>query len=226
MSAITEIRQDLVNVLGRVGPGYPTLCEGWNTEHMLAHLILRETRPDVAAGVLLPPLAQRTKTKTEELAEELSDGQAFSHGLSRFEAARPLIRRVEAVDETTNFLEYLVHREDVLRGSPGALEMNAGREADADEQSAVWRALSRRAGLFAKNYPDGLTMVGTDSDGSPAYGTKVVRQPSDESRVSAVVQKVVRAPSTGESVTLTGEPLELMMYLFGRRDAARVDISY
>ena len=33
-------------------------------------------------------------------------------------------------------------------------------------------------------------------------------------------------PSTGgSSVTISGEPMELLLYLFGRRDQARVDIS-
>lgn len=226
MTAITDLRHDLVTVLERVGPGLPTLCEGWNTEHMLAHLILRETRPDIAAGVVLPPLSKRTEAKTEELAEELSDGHAFSDGLATFEAARPLTRRHDTADENVNYLEYIVHREDILRGSPEAVEMNSGRTADPEEQQKIWKALDRRAALMAKDYPDGLTLVGTDDQGAPRYGTSVVRKSADSSRVSGLVQKVVRSPRTGDAAVLTGEPLELLMYLFGRRDAARVEVSY
>lgn len=226
MSAITDLRNDLVTVLERVGPGLPTLCEGWNTEHMLAHLILRETRPDVAAGVILPPLSRRTEAKTEELAEELSNGQAFSRGVTDFESARPLTRRNASVDENVNYLEYIVHREDILRGSAQAVEMNSGRAADEEEQAKIWAALVKRAPMMSKDYPDGLTLVGTDAQGAPRYGTSVVRKSAESSRVSGLVQKVVRSPRTGDAVVLTGEPLELLMYLFGRRDAANVEVSY
>ena len=34
----------------------PTLNEGWTTRDLAAHLVVRERRPDAAAGILLPPL--------------------------------------------------------------------------------------------------------------------------------------------------------------------------
>lgn len=226
MSAITDLRNQLVSVLLKTGPGKPTLCEGWNTEHMVAHLVLRETRPDIAAGVVIPPLASRTDRKTEELAGQLTDGRSYMEAVEKFGSANAPQRKNETVDYGMNFAEYVIHREDVLRGSPDSTEMNGAESRIEGENERIWKTIGSQGKMFAKDYPDGLTVVGTDDDGEPAYGTKTLREPSASSRISGLVQKVVKAPSTGEHVTITGTPLEILLYLFGRREAANVRISY
>ena len=50
------------------GPDEPTLCEGWNTRDLAAHLVLRESRPDAALGVVVRPLAGRTARLQDKLA--------------------------------------------------------------------------------------------------------------------------------------------------------------
>ena len=45
------------NCFDETGPDGPTLCEGWQTRDLAAHLVLRERRPDAAAGVMGGPLA-------------------------------------------------------------------------------------------------------------------------------------------------------------------------
>ncbi|HBA95165.1 MAG TPA: TIGR03085 family protein, partial [Acidimicrobiaceae bacterium] len=47
-------RAALCDLLLDVGPEAPTLCEGWTAAHMAAHLVLRERRPDVGLGLVLP----------------------------------------------------------------------------------------------------------------------------------------------------------------------------
>ncbi|WP_010474195.1 maleylpyruvate isomerase family mycothiol-dependent enzyme, partial [Streptomyces somaliensis] len=49
----------LADLLEAVGPEAPTLCDGWTTRDLAAHLVVRERRPDAAAGVLLEPLRGR-----------------------------------------------------------------------------------------------------------------------------------------------------------------------
>ena len=50
-------RHALAATFREVGPGAPTLCEGWRSEDLLAHAVIRETRPwvialdKVAAGI-------------------------------------------------------------------------------------------------------------------------------------------------------------------------------
>ena len=52
-------RQGLCDTFERVGPDAPTLCSPWRTRDLAAHLVVRERRPDVSAGILVPALAGR-----------------------------------------------------------------------------------------------------------------------------------------------------------------------
>ena len=55
MSYSREERLALGALLDKTGPDAPTLCEGWTTGDLAAHLVLREHRPDAAAGVMGGP---------------------------------------------------------------------------------------------------------------------------------------------------------------------------
>lgn len=57
MTLARSERSALADLLEQVGPAQPTLCAGWDTEDLLAHLLVRERRPDAAAGMLIIPLA-------------------------------------------------------------------------------------------------------------------------------------------------------------------------
>ena len=57
-------RQALCDTALAVGAKAPTLCEGWAVSDLLAHLVLRETRPDLAAGMMVPLLAGRRDRKS------------------------------------------------------------------------------------------------------------------------------------------------------------------
>ena len=223
MSVITDLRENLADVLDAVGPGHPTLCEGWDTEDLLAHLILRETRPDAALGIFLRPLSGRTGRMMRERAGDMSSAEGYARGVREFRRAHPLTRRASKVDEAMNFAEYVIHREDARRGSPETrrLAEQVGPFAP-DEQRRVWETLRPPLAMFAKDYPDGLELVGTDAEGTAALGSRVIRRPASDSRLSGLVQRVVRAPSAGRPTMLEGEPVDLLLYLSGRREAARV----
>src|SRR4051795_7383666 len=44
-------RRELADLLDRLGPGAPTLCEGWDPAPLAAHLVVRERRPDALVGL-------------------------------------------------------------------------------------------------------------------------------------------------------------------------------
>ena len=44
----------------QLGPDAPTLCSGWVTADLAAHLVARERRPDSGPGLVWPPLAAHT----------------------------------------------------------------------------------------------------------------------------------------------------------------------
>ena len=47
-------RAAIADLMTSLGPDAPTLCEGWTTRDLAAHLVVRATRVDAAAGILIP----------------------------------------------------------------------------------------------------------------------------------------------------------------------------
>ena len=46
-------RHELSDLLDQLGPDQPTLCEGWTTADLAAHLVVRERDPRSGPGILL-----------------------------------------------------------------------------------------------------------------------------------------------------------------------------
>lgn len=59
MTAARAERLALCDLFEKVGPDAPTLCGTWLTRDLAAHLIVRERRPDLAVGILIPGLGGR-----------------------------------------------------------------------------------------------------------------------------------------------------------------------
>lgn len=179
-------RQALVTLLQEVGPGRPTLCEGWDTGDLVAHLLVRERRPDAALGMVLPPLRGHARRVQERI-----DERPWPARLATLAAGPPGWNPMGwgPLEELTNGAEFLVHHEDARRGEPGWQP----RELDPQTAQQV-RALlgSGFVKLMAKRLDVGVVAVLPDervrlADGSP-------------------------------SVELVGEPLEVVLWLFGRRE--------
>lgn len=186
-------RLALADLLERSGPGAPTLCAGWQTLDLAAHLVLRESRPDAAAGVLGGPLGGHTARVQQRLAAKLGYAgliRAFRDGpprLSPFALPR--------VDEAANTVEYFVHHEDVRRAAPGW----APRDIPDGLSDALWRRL-KSARLFLRKAPVGVELA-RDEGGAPFRLT--VRNATPV-------------------VTVIGTPAELTMWAMGRASAADV----
>ena len=73
MSITDNERAEMCDLFASVGPDAPTLCEGWNTSDLLAHLLVRERRPDAAAGIAVPFLRKHAADVMESFtAAQLS----------------------------------------------------------------------------------------------------------------------------------------------------------
>ncbi|MEU2925305.1 TIGR03085 family metal-binding protein [Streptomyces sp. NPDC048304] len=183
----------LADLLETVGPDAGTLCEGWRTRDLAAHVVVRERRPDAAGGSLIKQLAPRLEKVMAEYTakpyEELI--QLIRTGPPRFSPFQ-----LKQVDEAANIVEFYVHTEDVRRAQPDWTP----RELDPVFQDALWSRLERTARLVARGVPTGL----------------VLRRPDGQTAV---------AHRGAPVVTVTGEPSELLMYAFGRQDAAKVDVQ-
>ena len=69
MTAASRERAALVNTMRDVGPDAPTLCGDWTVRDLAAHLVIRERRPDAAAGIMIPALAGYTARKQQHLTD-------------------------------------------------------------------------------------------------------------------------------------------------------------
>src|SRR3954452_10287861 len=131
-------RTALVDALEQLGPDAPTLCEGWTTADLAAHVYVRERRPDAALGVLpLGPLS----AYTERVMASALRVHGYDDLLRRLREIAPLLR-VTRLDNAINTVEFFVHTEDVRR--PNGLPL---REMPEKFEQAIWSRLSKQARL-------------------------------------------------------------------------------
>ena len=162
MTLATAERAAICDEFERVGPDRPTLCAGWNTRDLLAHLLVRERQPWVAPGLVIPalsPIVDRAMAgfataPWSEMVAQLRDGPP---SWSPF--------RVGKVDELANGAELFVHHEDVRRGEPGW----APRPADPTRDAQLWAALVRSGGTLYRRTPVGVVLR------RPSGGTYVIK---------------------------------------------------
>ncbi|MET9655234.1 MULTISPECIES: TIGR03085 family metal-binding protein [unclassified Streptomyces] len=183
----------LADLLEAAGPDAPTLCEGWLTRDLAAHVVVRERRPDAAAGSVVPPL----KARLDRVQAEFAD-KPYEELIRLIRTGPPRMSpfTIKQVDEGANTVEFYVHAEDVRRAQPDW----SPRELDPVFSDALWSRLEKSARLLGRKAPVGL----------------VLRRPNGQTAVAHRGTPVV---------TVSGEPGELTMFLFGRQDTAKVDLE-
>ncbi|MEV2233344.1 TIGR03085 family metal-binding protein [Streptomyces phaeochromogenes] len=158
----------LADLLETEGPDAPTLCEGWNTRDLAAHVVVRERRPDAAGGILIKQLAPRLERVMTEFTEKPYEEliQLIRTGPPRFSPFS-----LKQIDEASNAIEFYVHTEDVRRAQPDWVP----RELDSVFQDALWSRLERGARLMGRGAPTGLVLRRPDGQTAVAHrGTPVV----------------------------------------------------
>jgi uncharacterized protein (TIGR03085 family) len=187
-------RASLADLFDAIGPDAATLCEGWATRDLAAHLVLREGRPDAGAGIVVKPLAGWTA----HVQRTLADTDDWVGLVDRFRHGPPLLSffQLPGVDENFNGFEFLVHHEDVRRAQP-AWEP---RDLPTKAVDAIWSRLVEGGRLLFRNATTGVTL----------------RRPVGEPHEVRTGQQMV---------TLVGEPVELVMYAFGRDEHALVQVE-
>jgi uncharacterized protein (TIGR03085 family) len=99
---------------------------------------------------------------------------------------------IPAVDKVANTFEYVVHHEDLRRSQP-AWEP---RQLDPADLDTLWAQLTKGLGLVGRKLP-GPTVVRRADSGETAVGKK-------------------DAKDRQSPVTITGDVVELVLFLFGR----------
>ncbi|MFC3385592.1 TIGR03085 family metal-binding protein [Couchioplanes azureus] len=182
----------LAGLLREVGPDAPTLCAGWTTRDLAAHLVVRERRPDAMVGALVPPLAGHTEhVRQAAAARQYAD---VVHDVRNPPWWSPVSNPL--TDELANALEFFIHHEDVRRARPGW----EPRTLDRGQQDAIWRAVRFTARLTLRRLRRPVRVQ------APGFGEFQV--------------------GDGTPVTvLTGAPGELALFLAGRQQVARVEVT-
>lgn len=154
MTAAARERAALVDTMRAVGPAAPTLCGDWTTRDLAAHLVLRERRPDAAAGILIPKLAGYTARKQRELAQATE----WPELLTRVESGPPLYSPLKLLDPLVNTTEMYIHHEDVRRAAGDWHP----RRLDADLAAALRKQLRFAIRLSLSRAPASVTLRDTN----------------------------------------------------------------
>jgi uncharacterized protein (TIGR03085 family) len=153
-----------------VGPDAPTLCGDWTTRDLAAHLILRERRPDAAAGILISKLAGYTARRQRELA----DGTEWPELLTLVASGPPLYSPFKLLDPLVNTTEMFIHHEDVRRAGaewqPRTLDGDLAAALRKQVRLGIRMSLSRAPAAVTLRDTDGATLASTGS-GDPCVVT-------------------------------------------------------
>jgi uncharacterized protein (TIGR03085 family) len=195
MSVVQRERVALVETLRAVGPDAPTLCEGWTTHDLVAHLVVRERRPDALPGLVFGPLA----SYTARMQTRLATSTTWEDLVELFASGPPVLSLFKVLDPVASIHEMFVHHEDVRRAQTGW----EPRKLDA----ATGAAVKRRVAMISR--------AGMSKSMTAVRARLTLRTPDGQ---------VVVAVGSGSPVTVTGEPLELLLFAFGR-NAVRAEFG-
>ncbi|MBB1253939.1 TIGR03085 family protein [Streptomyces sp. OF3] len=148
-------RRALADLLEEAGPDAPTLCDGWTTRQLAAHLVVRERRLDAAGGIVIKPLQARLERVQAEFA-----AKPYQELVEMFRAGPQKLSpfSLKQVDEASNVVEFYLHSEDVRRARPDWKP----RELDPVFADALWRRLEAGGRIYGRKSPVGLVLRRTN----------------------------------------------------------------
>jgi uncharacterized protein (TIGR03085 family) len=135
MSAIaTQVllreRAAMCDTFEKFGPDAPTLCDGWLTLDLAAHLVAREARSDAAAGLVIPFLAGHLQRVMDKYK-----AKGYEPLVAMLRTGPPWMHRVGPL-ATANVTENFIHHEDVRRPAG-----EGPRALDREMEDLMWKML-------------------------------------------------------------------------------------
>ena len=165
-------RQELAQLLLDSGPEAPTLCDGWNTRGLAAHLAVRDHRLDSMPGLMIPAFASWT--------EKVRLGYAGRD----YDALIDLVRNPPwwnvVARAPFNVVEWFVHHEDVRRAQLGWTP----RQLPRPTAEALWGMASMTRLLLR---PTGLTVKLV----SPDHGHRVIGKGAPQATLTGEPGEIV-----------------------------------
>ncbi len=195
-------RLRLVSAARRAGEDAPTLCEGWTTRDLATHLVIRDRHPVAALGIFLPGFDDRRENQEQSYAE-----MPYAQLLGL--VASPPRWNPGAWpggEKLMNTAEFLVHHEDIRRAE---FEWFPRRLSRA-ENKEVWAQCRLALIPWAAKSGTRVEIV------SPGFGTH------SAGRAGGVRRRA--ADGAASTTVITGEPVEILLYLMGRESHALVDV--
>lgn len=205
---VAASRDALVTALLAAGPQAPTLCEGWQTQHLAAHIHLRESSP-LSVGLVVSPLSRALQAKTMELGEASQSVKEYQRLVKSIASAntespdqgkpsKNPLRRIGSgagrrLATLGNLLEFFVHTEDVRR----AQRRWAPRKLSTEYADALFTELRHQAKIHYRKFPTGVALVRSN-------GERII------------------AKKGNEYTFISGPAGELVLHAFGRDDHSLV----
>jgi uncharacterized protein (TIGR03085 family) len=149
-------REALAETLIAAGPDAPTLCEGWTTRDLTAHILLREREPLAGLGIVVKPLGGWAKKRQDRIATR--DYAKLIEQLRKPPAWSPLSNSL--TDEAINPLEMYIHHEDVRRARPGWKP----RAIDPGLAAKLWTRVRGTPRFILRKFPAAIVIE------SPGHG--------------------------------------------------------
>jgi uncharacterized protein (TIGR03085 family) len=171
-------RDQLCDLVLELGPEAPTLCEGWTTLDLVAHLVVRERDPRAGLVILGGERFSGLESKLM--------GRAKDRGLAalvdRLRSGPPLLPwRIPGLRTPLNLNEWFVHHEDVRRAN------GRGPRDDVPElESALWRLLGQASRFMVRGIKGaGLTVE------APGHGQRTIRKGQPQATLTGSPQELV-----------------------------------
>jgi uncharacterized protein (TIGR03085 family) len=189
-SLAQQERNTLCDLFVERGSDAPTLCEGWLTADLAAHLVVRERRPDSGPGLVWPPLAGytdrvrravRDRTPWEKLVENVRHGP-------------PLLLR--PFDGSMNTVEFFIHVEDVRRAQDGW----EPRPISPELADALWARVG--PGGMAKKAPATIVITSpgrADKEGGTGPRLTLAGHPGELTMFGAGRQGAAKVEISGDA---------------------------
>src|SRR5580698_6010196 len=183
-------RQTLCDLFVELGADAPTLCEGWQTADLAAHLVVRERRPDSGPGLVWPPLAGYT----DKVRRAVRDRTPWEKLVETVRRGPPLLLR--PFDGPMNTVEFFIHVEDVRRARAGW----EPRPISPELADALWARIG--PGGMAKRVPATIVITSpgrADKESGTGPRVTLAGDPGELTMFGAGRQGAARVEISGDA---------------------------